>query len=53
MDGALNFVNDDLHKKMRKPVRSQKDYKSYTKFRAGEGMVMAQTVAELGARFTA
>ena len=42
-----------LHKKMRKPVRSQKDYKSYTKFRTGEGMMMAQTVAELGARFTA
>ena len=42
-----------LHKKMRKPVRSQKDYKSYTKFRTGEGMMMAQTVAELGARFKA
>ena len=40
-------------KKMRKPVRSQKDYKSYTKFRTGEGMMMAQTVAELGARFKA
>ena len=42
-----------LHKKMRKPVRSQKDYKSYTKFRTGEGMMMAQTVAEFGTRFKA
>jgi hypothetical protein len=42
-----------LHKKMRRPVRSQKDYKPCTKFRTREGMVVAHTVAELGARFTA
>ena len=42
-----------LHKKMRKPVRSHNHDNSCTKFRTGEGMVVAHAVGKLGARFTA